>query len=106
MAAEQVQDDAKAQVNTASDRRQIGDVPGVDLIRPDRFQLRLYVVLGGTLMAPLQRLLLAAEQAIHGQDHSQYPAFAFQGGVGLPRRGILEALGMHHSQNPPSLGFR
>ena len=42
---EQIKDHVEIQIEPASDSRQLGNVPGVDLVRRSRFQLRLGMML-------------------------------------------------------------
>jgi len=115
VAAEQIQDDVEVQVHPPGQGRQLGDVPGHDLVRCRRLQLRLDVVLGRALVAPFPALIAFSQTPVHGGNRGNQLPFAEQRGVDLPRGCVLEAfrvqmiqqcLILGGAQPPPHGGFR
>ena len=91
VSAEDVQNDVKVEVGPLSRTFQLCNVPGPDLVRGGRQQLRLAVVRSLDLPASFfDTAVLCFENAVHRSNRAQVAAFVEHGGMDLGNGQILK----------------
>ncbi len=88
VAAVEVQDDVQGQIRTTPGGRQLGDVPGPNLVGGSGHQARDGMVLGGALCAPFPGGLIGTQQAMQRAQRGRCLAVLQQIGMDF-RRGLI-----------------